>query len=96
MAYLHERGIAHRDIKLDNLLVTENLDPKVIDFGFSMKTKEGTRLKDYCGTPAYIGPEVLKRKPYLPNPCDVWAFGVLCFKMVAGFFPFSGTYTSDF
>lgn len=96
MNYIHSKDIAHRDIKLDNILVVEGGLPKLIDFGFSQRTKN-VKLKDFCGTPAYIGPEVLKRKSYLAKPCDVWAFGIMAFKLVAGYFPFSGKdFGSDF
>ena len=55
--YMHDRGIAHRDLKLDNILV-QNLQVKVIDFGFSLKSKR-KKLQLGCGTPEYMGPEIV-------------------------------------
>lgn len=89
--YLHNQNIVHRDIKLENILIIEENEPKLIDFGFSLRLKT-KKIRDYCGTPAYIAPEILKKRPFRPKPTDIWAFGVLCFKLVAGYFPFSGEY----
>ena len=88
--YLHCKKIAHRDIKLDNIMVNENYDVKIIDFGFSLFTQPGKKLNLHCGTPSYMAPELVAKKDYLGQPVDVWALGVLLYKMLTGYYPFNG------
>ena len=54
--YLHRKNIAHRDVKMENILLDEKLNVKIIDFGFSVKLQKGEVLNDFCGTPHYIAP----------------------------------------
>ena len=89
--YLHSKKIAHRDIKLDNIMVNENYDVKIIDFGFSLFTTNNKKLNLHCGTPSYMAPELVAKKDYLGQPVDVWALGVLLYKMLTGYYPFNGT-----
>ncbi len=71
---MHERGVCHRDIKLENILVlNENL--KLIDFGFSTFTN--SLLTTHCGTPSYMPPEITLKQKYDGKGGDVWAAGVL-------------------
>ena len=88
--YLHSKKIAHRDIKLDNIMVNENYDVKIIDFGFSLFTTNNKKLNLHCGTPSYMAPELVAKKDYLGQPVDVWALGVLLYKMLTGYYPFNG------
>ena len=88
--YLHTKKIAHRDIKLDNIMVNENYDVKIIDFGFSLFTTKNKKLNLHCGTPSYMAPELVAKKDYLGSPVDVWALGVLLYKMLTGYYPFNG------
>jgi len=81
--------VVHRDIKLENILVTENRDIKLIDFGFSVAMAPGNLLNVFCGTPSYMAPEIVS-KDYYNFPVDVWALGVLFFKLITGYFPFKG------
>lgn len=60
LRYCHARGILHRDIKLDNILLTSEGDIKICDFGVSKLVKNGENMKEQCGTPAYIAPEVFE------------------------------------
>ena len=60
------KKIAHRDIKLDNIMVNENYDVKIIDFGFSLFTTKTKKLNLHCGTPSYMAPELVAKKDYLP------------------------------
>ncbi|KAL5222666.1 hypothetical protein ABZP36_027379 [Zizania latifolia] len=89
--YCHSRGVYHRDLKPENLLLDENENLKVSDFGLSALT-ESTRqdglLHTTCGTPAYVAPEVLSRKGYDGAKADVWSCGVILFVLVAGYLPF--------
>ncbi|XP_063404988.1 hormonally up-regulated neu tumor-associated kinase-like [Mytilus trossulus] len=95
--YLHRMGILHRDLKVENLLLDENRDIKIIDFGLSNKikvvtTKDGVRAQEHlvtqCGSPAYAAPELLGRKKYGPQ-VDVWSIGVNMFAMLTGNLPFT-------
>ncbi|XP_076059384.1 serine/threonine-protein kinase Chk1-like [Oratosquilla oratoria] len=85
--YLHSRGVAHRDLKPDNLLVTKDKVLKISDFGLAclfIKNGEETRLSGKVGTRPYMAPEVLQchEKSYLGPPVDVWACGVIFFNMM--------------
>ena len=61
--YLHDRDIAHRDLKLENMLVDKNLNLKIVDFGFAVKDKVHN-LTQCCGTASYAAPELHEQKPY--------------------------------
>lgn len=61
---------------------------KVIDFGFSCFDDGNIIHEDYCGTPNYISPEILKKNGYKGKPADIWALGILLFYLVAGYYPF--------
>lgn len=89
--YLHSRGIAHRDLKLDNVLIEEKTNMiKIIDFGFAAFCQEGQKQKIFCGTPSYMAPELVKKAEYDGRHVDMWALGVLLFAMLSGTFPFKG------
>lgn len=64
LSYMHEMNIAHRDIKLQNIILDEDLNPKLIDFGFSTCIDPTQKMKIFCGTPSYMSPEVVQRKEY--------------------------------
>ncbi|KAB8070141.1 hypothetical protein BDV29DRAFT_38613 [Aspergillus leporis] len=90
--YLHKRNVAHRDLKMGNLFLDQNMDIKVGDFGLAamiMSEKDEKRRKTLCGTPNYIAPEVLdKSKGGHTQKVDIWSLGVICFAMLTGYPPF--------
>ncbi|XP_048548698.1 CBL-interacting protein kinase 11-like [Triticum urartu] len=89
--YCHSRGVYHRDLKPENLLLDENENLKVSDFGLSALAdcaRQDGLLHTTCGTPAYVAPEVLSRKGYDGAKADVWSSGVILFVLVAGYLPF--------
>lgn len=95
LKYLHDRHIVHRDIKLENILMTEAADVKIIDFGFSTIVPPGKKLKIFCGTPSYMSPEIVARKEYSGYCADIWAMGVLLYALLCGSFPFRGQNDRD-
>ena len=89
--YLHAKGIAHRDIKLDNILIEEKTNMiKIIDFGFAAFCTNGQKLRIFCGTPSYMAPELVRKHEYDGRQVDMWALGVLLYALLAGTFPFKG------
>ncbi|XP_076031909.1 serine/threonine-protein kinase Chk1-like [Oratosquilla oratoria] len=85
VAYLHSRGVVHRDLKLANLLLSEDKVLKIADFGlaevFMVEGKE-VRLHGVMGTRPYMAPEVLKERRYLGPPVDLWACGIILLELL--------------
>ena len=90
MNYLHKNHMAHRDIKLENILMTRDYEIKIIDFGFGMYNPENKLQNFFCGTPNYMPPEIAFKKPYVGQKADLWSLGVLVYKMYCADFPFKG------
>ena len=88
VAFCHARGVYHRDIKPENLLVDDAGDLKVSDFGLSAvadQMRHDGLFHTFCGTPAYVAPEVLSRRGYDAAKADLWCCGVV---LAAGYLPF--------
>jgi len=89
--FCHSRGVYHRDLKPENLLLDENGDMKVSDFGLSAlpeQFRQDGLLHTACGTPAYVSPEVITKKGYDGAKADIWSCGVILFVLMAGYLPF--------
>ncbi|CAL1414935.1 unnamed protein product [Linum trigynum] len=89
--FCHSRGVYHRDLKPENLLLDEEGNLKVTDFGlsaFSEHLKQDGLLHTTCGTPAYVAPEVIGKKGYDGARADLWSCGVILYVLLAGFLPF--------
>ena len=87
--YLHQCGIAHRDFKPENILLTnDNQILKIIDFGLSNTYKNGQLLKTACGSPCYVPPEMIKEEEYNGALADIWSAGVILYLMLCGNLPF--------
>ncbi|XP_008810568.2 CBL-interacting serine/threonine-protein kinase 14 [Phoenix dactylifera] len=92
VAFCHARGVFHRDLKPENLLLDDQGDLKVSDFGLSavVSTANGDRLfQTLCGTPAYVAPEILSKRGYDGAKVDIWSCGVILFVLAAGYLPFN-------
>ena len=87
--YLHSQNIAHRDIKIDNILLDHNKNLKLIDFGLSTKYQQNKLLDQPCGTIVYSAPEVLEGKLYHGMLADIWSSGIVLYGMLCGYLPFS-------
>lgn len=86
--YCHRHKIVHRDLKPENLLLDDNLNVKIADFGLSNIMTDGNFLKTSCGSPNYAAPEVISGKLYAGPEVDVWSCGVILYVMLCGRLPF--------
>ena len=92
--YCHEKSIVHRDLKLENVLLDEAMNIKLIDFGFSSKFTPGVRMDTFCGSLSYSAPELFLAQKYDGPKVDVWSLGVMLFVMATGSLPFGGSKAS--
>jgi len=92
--YCHRNSIVHRDLKIENILISKTGDIKIIDFGLSnlFSPDEDRKLKTYCGSLYFAAPELLQARPYTGPEVDVWSFGVVLFVLVCGKVPFDDQY----
>ena len=93
--YLHKNNIAHLDIKLDNILINKNLDIKIIDFGFAIYDPNKSLNNFFGGTPNYMSPEIVLKRPYVSILSDIWSLGILIFKLFCNDYPFKGFTEKD-
>ena len=90
LATAHERGLIHRDLKPDNVIVGPDLRPRILDFGLALTLEEAASGgPDFEGTPLYASPEQVQGRP-LTAASDVFSFGSLMFKVLTGRTPFAG------
>jgi serine/threonine protein kinase len=87
LGYMQSKGVVHRDLKLENILVDNDINLKVADFGFATY-KKITKLNSYRGTMTYMAPEIKEGKTYDGKQIDMFSTGVILFIMVQGIFPF--------
>ena len=93
----HQLNIAHRDLKPDNIMVDlsvpHNPVTKIIDFGFAAQSSK--QMQIFCGTPAYMSPEICAKKSYNGPASDMWAAGVILYTMLFGYQPFKAQTEKD-
>jgi len=86
--YLHDNKIIHRDLKLGNIFLNDNMEIKLGDFGLATKVDyDGERKRTLCGTPNYIAPEVLTKKGH-SYEVDIWSIGCIMYTLLVGKPPF--------
>ena len=91
LAACHAKNVLHRDIKLENVLLTSQGEVKICDFGVSKLMTPGETMSEQCGTPAYIAPEVFRNEGYSGFASDVWSAGVVLYAMIFGAVPFKAS-----
>ncbi|XP_068685415.1 serine/threonine-protein kinase SIK1-like isoform X2 [Montipora foliosa] len=88
--YCHARHVVHRDLKAENLLLDQNLNIKIADFGFGNYYTPGSPLNTWCGSPPYAAPEVFEGKLYHGPQLDIWSLGVVLYVLICRALPFDG------
>ena len=88
LEYLEKLKIVHRDIKLENIIIDNNKNVKIIDFGLSNIYPKTNILFSSCGSPCYAPPEMIMGINYTGSGTDIWSSGVVLFAMISGYLPF--------
>jgi serine/threonine protein kinase KIN1/2 len=86
--YCHRNNVVHRDLKIENILISKNGDIKIIDFGLSNLFAPRSLLKTFCGSLYFAAPELLQARQYTGPEVDVWSFGIVLYVLVCGKVPF--------
>lgn len=87
VSYLHSKGVVHRDLKLENIVLMKGNIVRLLDFGFSREIEDGALMNTFCGSIHYAAPELFLRQPY-SKEVDVWSLGVILYALVSNRFPF--------
>lgn len=92
VAYCHEKKIANRNLKPENLLLKagSDTDVKISDFGYAKTVTYPNSLRTQCGTEGYVAPEILEHRPAYDVSCDMWSLGVILYIVLGGYRPFRG------
>ncbi|KAJ3031529.1 UNVERIFIED_CONTAM: hypothetical protein HDU68_003065 [Siphonaria sp. JEL0065] len=93
--YCHQSSVIHRDLKPENLLLDNDKNIKIIDFGFVNLYDPEDVLKTFCGSPFYASPEMILGKKYVGPEIDIWSMGVILFALLAGKLPFRDSNVKD-
>ncbi|VDN06706.1 unnamed protein product [Thelazia callipaeda] len=88
--YCHKHKVAHRDLKLENILLDVDNNAKIADFGLSNYFSDKNLLNTFCGSPLYASPEIINGTPYRGPEVDCWSLGILLYTLVYGSMPFDG------
>lgn len=88
LEYCHRNSIVHRDLKIENILISKTGNIKIIDFGLSNLFSPHSHLSTFCGSLYFAAPELLNAKAYVGPEVDVWSFGIVLYVLVCGKVPF--------
>lgn len=88
LRHMHLKGIAHRDLKCENIMISADNTITIIDFGFATEYSDKKLLRDDVGSMAYAPPEVLEAKPYRGPEVDIYTMGVIFYTCMTGRFPY--------
>ncbi|CAN4095010.1 unnamed protein product [Withania somnifera] len=91
VSYCHDKGVFHRDLKLENVLIDGGRNIKITDFGLSalpQHLRDDGLLHTTCGSPNYVAPEVLSNRGYDGATSDTWSCGIILYVILTGFLPF--------
>ncbi|KAK9333287.1 kinase-like domain-containing protein [Lipomyces starkeyi] len=86
--YCHHNSVVHRDLKIENILISKSGDIKIIDFGLSNLYSPQSLLKTFCGSLYFAAPELLNAKQYVGPEVDIWSFGIVLYVLACGKVPF--------
>jgi calcium-dependent protein kinase len=91
--HCHSNGVIHRDIKIENIMITSDDSVRLIDFGLSKIKTDDENFYEVAGTIDYMAPEVLAGN--CDMSADIWSLGVVLYILASGYYPFSGKVTSQ-
>ncbi|KAL5021447.1 hypothetical protein ScPMuIL_000602 [Solemya velum] len=95
--YLHERGVSHRDLKMDNIMLDEKKkNLKIVDFGLSNTFSRDDLMKTHCGSPEYAAPELFTAGEKYGPEVDIWSLGIIMYAAIVGKLPFTTPYTDQY
>jgi carbon catabolite-derepressing protein kinase len=80
--------VSHRDLKPDNILIDNNKNIKIADFGLSSIICDGQAMLTSCGSPNYAAPEIIDGQPYDGKAIDIWSCGIILYACLTGTLPF--------